>query len=108
LDVDVLVREDNRRVSVVVAGRLLIVDLEVRCALILVDLKEEVRAGLNIGVHIAREAFLLLLVQLLLKAESGELLLDKLVNFALDRLEVVMIVVVDLTNTCEDALLLLR
>ena len=59
LHVDVLVRQDDRRVAVVVAGGLAVEDLEVLVDFVLINLKEEVRLSLDLSVDVSSQSFAL-------------------------------------------------
>jgi len=61
---------------VVITRSLLVVDLKVLGDLVLINLKEEVRLGLHVAVHVLSKALSLFTLKLLLEAESIELLLN--------------------------------
>lgn len=101
-------RENNRRMSVVISGCLSVVDFKILRNLIFINFEEEVRLSLNITIYILCESLPLLLFKLLLKVKSIELLFHQLSNFALDFFEVIMITLIDLRYLSIDSLFLLR
>ena len=107
LNVNMFVRENNRRVAVVVTGGLKVKDLEVLLDLVLIDLEVEVRLGLDLAVNVGCKALLLFAFKLLLEAKGIQLLLDKRGNAVLDLLDVIVIAILNLADLGENTLLLL-
>ena len=64
------VRENDRRMSVVIPGCLFVEDFKILRNLIFINFEEEVRLSLNITIHILCESLPLLLFKLLLKVKS--------------------------------------
>lgn len=107
LDVHVLMRKSDGRVTMVVARGLLVVDANILGGLVFINLEVEVRLGLDLRVDFTSETVLFLLSKLLLEVESIELLLNEGADATLNLLEVRVVLVVYLSNTSEDTLLLL-
>ncbi len=63
-------RENDRRMSVVISGCLFIEDFKILRNLIFINFEEEVRLSLNITIYILCESLPLLLFKLLLKVKS--------------------------------------
>ena len=101
-------RENDRRMSMVISGCLSVVDFKILRNLIFINFEEEVRLSLNITIHILCQSLSLLTFELLLKVKSVELLFHQLSNFALDFFEVIMIALIDLRYLSIDSLFLLR
>lgn len=81
--------------SVVISRGFPIVEFHVSGSLVLIELEVEVRFSLNLSVNILSETFLLLSLNLFIKAERIKLLLKESVDSFLDILDVFVIVVID-------------
>ena len=104
---DMLVRKNNRGMSVVISRSLLVEDLKILRNLIFINFEEEVRLSLDIAIHILWESLSLFALQLLLKVKSIKLLLNKLRNASLNLFQVPMIAFIDLRDLSIDSLFLL-
>jgi hypothetical protein len=65
-----LMRKNNRGVSVVIPWGLLVEDFKILSNLIFINFEEEVRLSLDITVHILRESLPFFTFKLLLKSKS--------------------------------------
>ena len=108
LNMDMLVRKNNRRMSMVISWSFLVEDLKILRNLIFINFEEEVRLSLDITIHILWEFLSLFTFKLLLEVKSVELLLYKLRNASLDLFQVFMIIFIDLRDLSIDSLFLLR
>lgn len=108
LNMDMLMRKNNRRMSVVISRSFSVVDFKILRNLIFINFEEKVRLSLNITIHILCQSLSLLTLELLLKVKSVNLLLDKLSNASLDLFQVIMITLIDLRDLSIDSLFLLR
>ena len=64
-----LMRKNNRGVSVVIPWGLLVEDFKILSNLIFINFEEEVRLSLHVTVHILRESFPFFTFKLLLKSK---------------------------------------
>ena len=108
LNMDMFMRKNNRRMSMVISWSFLIEDLKILRNLIFINFEEEVRLSLDITIHILWELLSLFTFKLLLEVKSVELLLYKLRNASLDLFQVFMIIFIDLRDLSIDSLFLLR